>query len=187
MRMVGQPCRHINLKTNPATEAADLSLRASASGHLLKRHVQVAMYLFPSSVFWRGPIRSIPTVCQTWSVTAWDWMDASWGLTEFGVGTLAFVTGLGHLQYVSDDTHPVVSFLNLHHFAPSKVCSTDWVIMASFEDLLFLFRFYHLHITLTQGNICWSLIFAYWVYVVADSELPEQQYIILQAKYILLI
>ena len=142
MRIVGQPCRRISLKTNPVTEAADLSLRASASGHLLKRHVQVAMV---------------------------------WGLTEFGVGTLAFVTGLGHLQYISDDTHPVVSFLNLlHHFVPSKVCSTDWVIVASFEDLLFLFRFYHLHIKLTQGNINSSLRFAYWVYVV--TQLPEQLY-----------
>ena len=29
-----------------------------------------------SSVFGRGPIRSIPTVCQTWSVTGIGWMRA---------------------------------------------------------------------------------------------------------------
>ena len=44
MRMVGQPCWQINLKRDSATEAADLFWRASTSGHLLKRHVQVAMY-----------------------------------------------------------------------------------------------------------------------------------------------
>ena len=43
MRMVGQPCRQINLKRNSAMVAAVLSLMASASGHLLKRHVQMAM------------------------------------------------------------------------------------------------------------------------------------------------
>ena len=111
-------------------------------------------YVFiPFFCFWKGTNQINPYSMSN-LVSHWDWMDASWGLTEFGVGTLAFVTGLGHLQYISDDTHPAVSFLNLlHHFVPSKVCSTDWVIVASFEDLLFLFRFYHLHITLTQGNI----------------------------------
>ena len=44
------------------------------------------------------------------SLDAWGWMDVSWGLTEFGVGMLAFITGLGHLQYIS-----LISFLNLHH------------------------------------------------------------------------
>ena len=136
MRMVGQPCRHINLKTNPAMEAADLSLKASPSGHLLKRHVQVAMYSFPLSVFGRGPIRSIPTVCQTWSVTGSGWMRA--GVLR----NLGWHVGICHRSW-SPSIHLwwyplVVSFLNLlHHFVPSKECSTDWVIVASF---------YHLHI-----------------------------------------
>ena len=135
MRMVGQPCRHINLKTNPATEAADLSLRASASGRFAKEACTSGYVFIPSFCFWKGTNQINPYGMPN-LVSHWDWMDASWGLTEFGVGTLAFVTGLGHLQYISDDTHPVVSFLNLlHHFVPSKVCSTDWVIVASLEDL----------------------------------------------------
>ena len=58
--------------------AAVWSLMASASGHLLKRHVQVAMYTFPFLVagLGRGPIRSIPTVCYTWSVTGMGWIRA---------------------------------------------------------------------------------------------------------------
>ena len=128
---------------NPATEAAHLSLRASASGHLLKRHVQVAMYSFPLSVFGRGPTPyGMPNLVMSLGLDGCEL-----GSYELGVGTFAFVTGLGHLQYIS--------FLNLLHFVPSKVCSTDWVIVASLEDLLFLLRFYHLYhlLTLAQGNI----------------------------------
>ena len=100
--------------------------------------------------FWKGTNQINPYGLPN-LVSHWDWMDASWGLTKFGVGTLTFVTGLGHLQYISDD-NPVVSFLNLlHHFVPSQSVLHYWVIVASFEDLLFLFRFYYLHITLTQG------------------------------------
>ena len=85
--------------------SCNLFLRASASGHLPKRHVQVAMYSFPLSVFGRGPTISISTVCQTWWVTEC--------LMEFGAGTLVFVTGLGHLQYSN------ISNLLLHLVLPT--------------------------------------------------------------------
>ena len=101
-----QPFRHIKLKINSASEAAcNLFLRASASGHLPKRHVQVAMYSFPLSVFGRGPTISISTVCQTWWITEC--------LMEFGPGTLVFVVGLGHLQYSN------ISNLLLHLVLPT--------------------------------------------------------------------
>ena len=46
------------------------------------------------------------------------------------------------MQDILDDTHPVVSLLNfLHHFVSTKVSSTDWVIMASLEDLSLLVKF----------------------------------------------
>ena len=142
MRMVGQPCLQISLNTNSATEAAVLFWRASASGHLLKRQVQVAMYSFPLSVFGRGPTRSIPTVCHTWSVTGMGWIRAgvllNLGLARWHLSQVL----VSYMQDILDDTHPVVSLLNfLHNFVSTKVSSTDWVIMASLEDLSLLVKF----------------------------------------------
>ena len=97
--------------------------------------------LIPSFCFRKGT-NQINPYCMPHLVSHWDGMDTSWGLVEFGVSTLAFVTGSCYMQDILDDTHPVVSLLNfLHNFVSTKVSSTDWVIMASLEDLSLLVRF----------------------------------------------
>ena len=53
MQMVGQPRRQINLKTNSATEAADLFWRASACFWPFAKEAHASDYVFISSFCFR--------------------------------------------------------------------------------------------------------------------------------------